>query len=549
MTVEKTSVLIIGAGYAGLVAALLLARRGVSCVLVERRQRLSAHPRAHGVNLRSMELLRCVPGLEDDLHRACRAAPGDNTIFVAPTVAGPRTRTLGAPEGLDTRPLSPAQMSSAGQDRVEPVLLRHARAQGADIRFGTELVDFSQDAQGVRATLRDVATGAAKTLDAAFLLAGDGCGSGVRKALGVAMLGEEAISHAVSILFRADLRAATAGRGFVLCYLQNPAFTGAFVSCDDADCGQLNIEYDAARDSAEAFDTPRCEAIVRAALGRPDLEVAILETQPWRMSALIAERMRVGRVFLLGDAAHVMPPVGGFAGQAAIQDAGDLAWKMAMTLRGDADAALLETYETERRPVAQLAIARATDNYVDRLRGDRAGLAPVGARENYLDVAMSYRYRSAAIAQEEPDDERPVDDVFNPSGRPGTRIAHISLMRDGAAVSTLDLVGDDFVVLAGPAAARWTAAAHAAQRVRPGLQLYRIGVDLVDCDGSFLRRTGLQPDGALLLRPDGFIAWRAISDRPDAAQQLAVALAQAACRSTRETHGCSRLRATEVSHI
>ena len=291
MPFEHARVLIVGGGYAGLTAALMLSTRGVPCRLVERRAALSDHPRAHGFTLRSLELLRQVPGLENDLRLVTRAAPGDTTIMVAETVTSPPIKIMAAPGGFDPRPLSPAMMCSAGQDRVEPVLLRHARAHGADIRFSTELIRFSQDAEGVRARLRDAESGEETTVLADYLIAADGSGGAIRKSLGVDMIGFDGVSHAVSILFQADLSITMGERGFLLCYLRHRDFTGAFVSCDDPDRGQLNVEYDPARETASDFDAARCEKLVRAALGQPDLDVGILNVLPWRMSALLAKRI------------------------------------------------------------------------------------------------------------------------------------------------------------------------------------------------------------------------------------------------------------------
>lgn len=527
---EHAKVLIVGGGYAGLTAALMLSMRGVPCGLVERRAALSDHPRAHGFSLRSLELLRQAPGLETDLRRVTRAAPGDTTIMIAETVTGPPIRIMAAPGGFDPRPLSPATLCSAGQDRVEPVLLRHACAHGAEICFGIELVDVSQDADRVRARLRDVESGEETAVHADYLIAADGSGGLIRKSLGLDMIGSEGVSHAVSILFRADLSIAMGKRGFLLCYLRHPDFTGAFVSCDDPDRGQLNIEFDAARDTASAFDAARCEKLVRAALGQPDLDVEILNVLPWRMSALLVERMSLGRVFLAGDAAHIMPPVGGLAGQTAIQDAADLAWKLAMVIRGEAGPALLDTYDAERRPVARLSIAHATENYVERLRQDRSDLCDGFGRVDYLDAAMSYRYRSQAILLEEPDDGSPAEDTRNPSGRPGSRLAHVPLVRDGAEISTHDLTGNGFVLLAGHSGERWIEAARAlARRESAPLTAFRIGGELGDPAGAFLGRTGIGASGALLVRPDGFIAWRSPDESADAEEILARSLARARC--------------------
>ncbi|PWB88403.1 methanobactin biosynthesis FAD monooxygenase MbnF [Methylosinus sporium] len=528
MTPKHIPVLIVGAGFAGLTAALMISRRGIPCIAVERRATLSSHPRAHGLNLRSLELFRQIPGLEEDLHRVSRAAPEDWTILIAETVTGPPIKFLSRP-GVRPPPVSPSVMCSAGQNRVEPVLLRHARELGAEVFFSTELASFTQSENGVRAVLRDTTSKDETLVTADYLIAGDGSGSAIRKSLGVAMEGPGVMSHAVSILFEADLTAAMAGRGFFLCYLRNAEFTGAFVSCDDPNQGQLNVEYNPEHESAADFDVSRCKRVVRAALGQPDLELRILDVIPWKMSAVVADRMRVGRVFLAGDAAHIMPPVGGLAGQAAIQDAVDLAWKISMTLDGDADPALLDTYELERRPVAQLAIARATENYVERLRQDRADLSSALGRENLLDVAMSYRYRSQAISLEEPDDGLPTDDTLHPSGKPGTRLAHVSLTRGEASISTHDLVGPGFVLLAGPSGTAWTRAADVLTRGGAPLTAFRVGSDLLDHDGSFLTWTGLEPAGALLVRPDGFIAWRSVGDRDGHTALLAEAMARALC--------------------
>jgi putative polyketide hydroxylase len=530
MTHQCATVLISGAGFAGLTAATMLSLRGIPCLAVERRPALSEHPRAHGLNLRTLELFRQVSGLESDLLRASRAAPDDSTVLIAESVTGIPIKTLSRPGGFDMRSLSPAVMCSAGQDRIEPILLRHARALGVDVHFSTEFLSFSQHKEGVRAVLRDATSGKESVVNADYLIGADGSGSTIRKSLGVAMDGLDGISYAVSILFEADLSVAMAGRGFLLCYLRNSEFTGAFVSCDDPNRGQINVEYDAAREDISDFDTARCEHIVRVALGQPELDVRILSILPWRMSALLAQRMREGRVFLAGDAAHIMPPVGGLAGQVAIQDAVDLAWKLALVINDQAGPSLLDTYDLERRPVAQLAIARATENYVERIREDRANLTNALGCASNLDVVMSYRYRSPAITLEESDDGLPTDDALRPSGRPGTRLAHVNLIRDGVQISTHDLVGHGLVLLAGLAGSDWIhAAAMIARRSSIPLTAFQIGVDLMDPTEVFLRRTGLQADGALLVRPDGFIAWRSLSAVVDPFEKLVGGIERALC--------------------
>jgi putative polyketide hydroxylase len=525
-------VLIAGAGLAGLSAAALLAWHGVPCLVVERRASTARHPRARGVNLRSMELLRRIPRLEADLAAAGRTATDDFSIIIAESVTGREFSTLMTPGNMNAGALSPAAICTAGQDRVEPILLRHAVALGAEARFSTELADFTQDTNGVRATLRNTTSDETTVVTADYLIAADGNRSRMRRMLGIGVHGQGAMSHNMSILFEADLSAALRGRGFVLYYLQNPNFTGAFVSTDDPNRGQVSVEYDPARESAADYDPARAGAMVRAALGLPDLDVKVLDVMPWEMSSQIADRMTLGRVFLAGDAAHTMPPTGGLGGQTAIQDAGDLAWKLALVLQGHAGPALLETYANERHPVAELTVARQTANYVERMRPDRTDLASAGVETDYLGVAMGYRYRSAAILDVAPDDGAPTENPLHPTGRPGTRLAHMPLLRDDCAISTLDLVGRDFVLLTGPEGERWTLAARelAATQSLP-LMAFQLGVDLAGDVGTLLKRLGLGPDGAMLVRPDGFIAWRQQGAARDPATLLSTMLSCVLCRN------------------
>ncbi len=293
LTPHHVPVLIVGAGLAGLSAAALLAWRGVPALLVERRASTSRHPRARGINIRSLELLRGIPGLEAELVAAGRTATDDFSIVIAESVTGREFRTLVSPGTMNTRLLSPAAICTAGQDRVEPILLRHARTLGAEIRFSTELAGFRQDAPGVCATLRDTATGEETVVTADYMIAADGNRSRVRRALGIGTHGQGTMSHNMSILFEADLSAALRGRGFVLYYLQNPGFTGAFISTDDPNRGQVSVEYDPERENAADYTPARAAGMVRAALGLPELDVT--RTRRHAVGNVVADRRSDGR--------------------------------------------------------------------------------------------------------------------------------------------------------------------------------------------------------------------------------------------------------------
>lgn len=541
---ERVPVLIVGAGYAGLSAAALLAWRGVRCMLVERRGSTSQLPKAHGLNRRSMEVLRVVEGLEEALHLSSGADANDSTLIIAERVVGPIIATLVTKSSLDLTLVSPAKVCTAGQDRVEPVLLRYAEENGAKVRFSTRLIHFRADSEGVEAIVRDERTGAETTVFADYLIAADGAEGTIREAGNVKMEGPGVLAHTISILFEADLESVLPSRGLVLYYLRNPSFSGALVTCDDSNRFQLNVEFNPARDKASDFDEQRCVELVRDAVGISDLELKICDIWPWKMSALMADRMSFGRVFLAGDCAHVMPPVGGLGGQTAIQDAADLAWKLAMVIKGHAAPALLDSYEPERRPVARIAIARQIANYVERLLPERQELRIPGDEYDMLSTSIGYRYRSAAIITEADDDGSAVENPAHASGAPGTRLPHVWLERGEKRLSSHDLIGRNFVLFAGPEGKSWIEAAQEIANSSAPLCCYRLSVDVADPFGEFLSRLGLSSSGAVLVRPDGYIAWRSRES-----QQRALSLLEASFALVRGMSAATRPHETQAEWI
>jgi putative polyketide hydroxylase len=535
MSEMHVPVLIVGSGLAGLTTSVMLAWRGVPSLLVERHAGTSWNPRARGVNFRSMELLR-VAGLETDLVAAGGQSFADFSIVIAETVTGRKLRTLLERGSWDTTALSPAVQSAAGQDKIEPILRRHAQQLGADLRYRCELVSFEQDARGISAVVRDLKTDETYGVRADYLVAADGHRSPIRERLGVATHGHGRLSSHMGIIFEGDIESVIGGQAFALYYLQNPDFTGVFVNTDTPRRALVAVEYDPARDSPASFDVDRCKTVVRAALGVPQFEATIREVLPWEMSSRVADPFSVGRVFLAGDAAHTMPPTGGLGGQTAIQDGYDIAWKLALVLQGDAGAALLDTYAAERQPVAELTVARQTANYAERMRPDREDLAerPAATRgprlPDYMEVAFGYRCRSAAIAAEPPDDGAPTESPLAPSGRPGTRAPHVPFLFRGARISSLDLIGRRFALLCGPQGSSWARAANlSASGGGLPLCVYRVGADLIDVEGKW-SAFGAGHSGAVLMRPDGLIAWRARQAARAPEIELTRVLAQVLCR-------------------
>ncbi|SDR61527.1 aklavinone 12-hydroxylase [Rhizobiales bacterium GAS113] len=527
MSDRTPSVLIIGAGLAGLTAAATLAWRGLRPLLVERHASTSQHPRARSVNFRSMELLRLM-GLEDELVAAGGNSMQDFKIVIAESVTGREIKTILPRGAWDTAPFSPARASGAGQDRIEPILRRYAEEHGAQIRVSTELVSLSEDEDGVEALIRDRLSGAEERIRADYVVAADGNRSLVRNLLGIGLNGQGTLSHNMAVVFSAD-DLPLSQQGMVLYYLQNPGFTGVYISPDLDGRALVSVEYDPARESREDFTKARCVALIRAALGADQVEPRIIEVIAWEMASQVANRFGTRRVFLAGDAAHTMPPTGGLGGQTAIQDGFDIAWKLAMVLKGEAGSDLLATYAQERQPVGERTVALQTATYAARMRPDRKDLGGENAEADYFGVAFGYRYRSAAILQDGPDDCASSENPMQPSGRPGTRAAHLVLETDGKLVSTLDLIQSGFALLVGPQAQGFEKAGRELAMELP-VSVYRIGTDLIECEASFTANFGVGPQGAVLLRPDGFIAWRSVGAVEDATDVLTQALARVLCR-------------------
>jgi hypothetical protein len=267
--------------------------------------------------------------------------------------------------------------------------------------------------------------------------------------------------------------------------------------------------------------------VVRAGAGVPDLPVKIDGVARWRAVSDVARSFQHGRVFLIGDAAHLMPPNGGFGGNTGIHDAHNLAWKLALVLKGTAGRALLDSYEPERKPVAKFTVEQAYSRYVTRT-ATYLGAKDYEPLAHDFNIELGYIYRSRAILAED-DDAKPHDDPRQTRGRPGARAPHIFVERDSEQISILDLFGRNFVLLTGPDGEPWCEAARTVSSCLKGLQLdvHRVGgPEMLDPDKRFCEAYGLSPAGACLVRPDGFVAWRAKAQPPNAAAILSDALQQ-----------------------
>jgi putative polyketide hydroxylase len=531
---DEVAVLIVGGAVTGLSAAVFLGWHGVRSLVVERHSDTLSHPRSRGVNPRTAELYRQV-GLESELWKQSSLSTDFSKLLMirAETLAGPEIFCAPTDSPDLTGTVSPCEWVPIDQDRLELVLRRRADELGAQLAFATELTSITPGPYGLTAFLTDRASGATRTVHAQYLIAADGGRSGVRSSLGIGVQGPGELATILSLLFEADLSEATRGRPIGICYLQRPS-PSTVLFTHDGDRRWIFATAMPADTTLSQVTDEACVELVRAAVGQADLPVRILPQLAaggacalnfW-IGAQVAERYRDGRVFLAGDAAHLMPPTGGLGASTGIQDVHNLAWKLAAVLDGVADDALLDTYQAERRPVAWMTLRQTMRMMGDRTGadadpGDADGGGPTGGdhdhggEPDYGTMVFGYRYG----------DGPPVAPAAL-RGDPGTRAPHTVLERDGLEISSLDLYGGAPVLLVGPYGDAWGAAAP---RAGVELAVHRIGgagAALRDPSGNFTAAQGIKADGCLLVRPDGFVASRWPGAVADPVVELRRAVAQ-----------------------
>ncbi len=503
-----TPVLIVGGSLNGLTAALLLARRGVPCIVVERHPGTSVQYKFRGISPRSMEIYRSL-GIEDAIRAHDLIDGRSASVARMANLADASIAWQGIPWS-DTSDIGSTPAATCDQDQLEPILRSHAETLGADVRFDTELIDFGQDSGGVRARIRNGVTGAVETVAADYLIAADGTHSPVREALGIARHGPGVLQHWMNVIFEADLPAAFDGRPLRSVFLTD--INGTFVPRGDGRW-LMAVQYvPETGERADDFTAGHCRDLIRRGAGQPDLAVKVIDARAWEAAAAVADRYSRGRAFLVGDSAHVMPPTGGFGGNTGIQDAHNLAWKLDDVLRGAAGRGLLDTYDAERRPVADRTVAQALARLQAWFKDPAQRLPPPETIADDSVVIFGYCYPDGAFAAE--GQEAAPDLLENPrapSGRPGSRAPHVVVRRAGEAMSTVDLFAGRWVLCRGPKGRAWqdilrrSGAASAL-----GVVLHGIAPagDLQDVGGRWAAAWGVGPGGAVLIRPDGFVAWR-----------------------------------------
>ena len=523
----EVPVLIAGGGPVGLTASFMLSRLGIRSLLAERHPGTAVHPKARGINARTMEIFH-QQGIESDIRKA--GLPPERVGFIvwARTLAGEEIeRRVPWGQSAKRAEVTPVRACLCAQDYLEPVLRRAAEQQPlGDLRFDTELTTFEQNGSDVVATLTSTTTGATEQVRARYMIAADGTQSRIRTALGIAMRGQKDVYDSVNVLIKADLREWTSHRPAALYFIENEGLRATFLTINAHDrWGFLVNSLKAHGYKPEDFTPERSIELVRRAVGKPDLPVEVLGVAPWVASAQVAERYRDGRIFLAGDAAHEMPPTGGFGMNTGIQDVQNLCWKLASVLQGKATDTLLDSYNDERQPLGKAITEQSLANAVSMGRTQKT-MATRGARPEFLNeqgMIFGATYRSGAIVPDgsaPPVVPNPVTD-YVPSAWPGVRAPHIWLRNDGAqTVSSIDLVGNGFVVFTGGRGAAWVDAAR-----ELGIGAVAIGIgDFAMADPRWREVYGIEDSGAVLVRPDGHVGWRSATMGSDPLRALGDAM-------------------------
>jgi 2-polyprenyl-6-methoxyphenol hydroxylase-like FAD-dependent oxidoreductase len=500
MTHEEIPVLIVGGSLVGLTTAMLLGDLGVPSLSVERHTGTAIHPRAGHFQLGTMEMLRQV-GLEDEVREAsARTYHPRGGIIEVQSLAGEQRATYVEELNEGVEGYSPTVRVFVNQDVLEPILRRRAIELGATVRNRTEAVAIEQDDDGVTVTLRDLDAGIDSTVRARYVVAADGNRSPTRDRLGIAMEGYGELSRSITIYFRADCEPLLRDRNQGVIYVRNEALRGFFRIDRSGGTGFLvintvgeDVTTDEAVNVGEGLTDERVAQLLAAAIGAPDVPAEVIDVAHWRAESNVAARMREGRVFLAGDAAHVVPPNGGYGGNTGVQDARNLAWKLAAVVKGEAGPQLLHSYDAERRPLARLTVEQAYTRYATRVVPERGS---DDAEPFIPDLTMELglvMHSSAVVGDGSPDDGLLHMNPADVRGRPGTRAAHVDL---GDGRSTIDLFGRELVLLAPPGSPAASATTPAG-----------VALHLVDAP-DFTEAYGISAHGASLVRPDGIVGWR-----------------------------------------
>jgi 2-polyprenyl-6-methoxyphenol hydroxylase-like FAD-dependent oxidoreductase len=506
---KKTSVIIVGAGPVGLGLACDLGQRGVDCVLIEKRDGAINVPKQSMVSARNMEFCRRW-GVAKTVRTAVWPESHSRDFVYLDSMRGKELLRFKVPSFAqwDKRDFTPETACPCPQIYFDPILGNHARTlPSVTLAYNTRLDHFSQDDDGVTAQVTDMATGAARTVRAQYLVGCDGPSGVVRDALGIGIEGIGAIAHSVNLFFRSSDLATSHDKGWARFYrvIDETGCWGELIPIDGKELWRLTV-----------FDEPLSKAdpdfLLRKMTGGP-FPYEMISVSPWERRDYVARSYGQDRILIAGDAAHECSPTGGIGMHTGLEEAVNLGWKLAALIEGWGGPALLASYEIERRPIAVRNVGLATRSYnaIAAIPGWREGVTDWKANPAWLSIPehikLHYSYDGSPVCVSDGTPPVAMESAqFVPTTRPGTRAPHAWLDGDR---STLDLFGDGFVLLrlgASPPGAAGLLDAARAQGVPMR------AVTLADPDVATLYETSL-----VLVRPDGHVAWRGNESPADAA--------------------------------
>lgn len=517
---KSFSVIIAGGGPVGLSMALALARQGIKTLVLEKHSRTTEHPKARGVNMRSMELFRTW-GNATELLTHAQPKEARRFIWVKSLQGEEVTRVAMDYDTLVA--YGPLLSSFVSQDHVEESLYHSLQQyEEASILFSHELVDFTQNSSGVTLRVLNRITEEQETLHATYLVAADGANSRIRQQLDITMEGPTDIGRYCNVYCDIDLSQWTKHRPAIAFMFADPTLTGRFLaSVDGANRWIVGMRFkpDQTKDD---FSDEYCINEIRRVTNLPELRVNIRAKNFWTMGAQNAVAYRKDHVFLVGDAAHRLPPTGGFGMNTGIQDAHNLAWKIAFVLKYNIADTLLDSYFTERHIIAKQNIDWSLENskrHSDIAQAIKDGdmitlenkLQEQNRNLNYAGLDLGFIYHSDAIISE--NDQTISASIYEyvPTTLPGSRAPHVNLQKNGVPISTLDLFEKEFVLLVGSDGQAWEKAVAALIKERQfPLLCYRVASDgdLQDVEGIWQLTYEIDNTGTVLVRPDGHVAWR-----------------------------------------
>lgn len=570
-----TDVMIIGTGPAGSATAALLATQGINTFVINQYRWLANTPRAHITNQRTMEVLRDL-GTEVEkeayMHATDQDLMGENVF--CESLAG---EELGRMKSWGKHPLSRAEhllssptfMNDLPQTFMEPLLYKTACSRGAQGRMSCEYISHVQDKAGVTVTCKDRLTDKNFTVGCKYLVGADGGNSLVAEHAGLPFEGKMGVGGSINILFKADLSKYVAHRPSVLYWVMQPG----------ADVGGIGMGvvrmvrpwhewliiwgYDI-NQPAPVVDHKMATQVARQLVGDPKLEIDLISASTWTVNNMYATKMQKGRVFVMGDAAHRHPPSNGLGSNTSIQDAFNLAWKLAAVIKGKATPKLLETYTKERAPIAKQIVTRANQSIGEfgpifqalgmdggfdhekikrnmdarcdtgeKAEKQREALRKAIAFKRYEfdchGVEMNQRYKSDAVIADGlkvPGKGIDLELHYVPTTTPGARIPHVWVFdKGGQPHSTLDLCGKgQFTLITGIGGEAWVEAAKAAAK-KFGIAITTrvIGPrrDFEDHGGEWAGASEISDSGCLLVRPDQHVAYRALKVSKTASKDIA----------------------------